>query len=189
MRKLAVALIVLIVLAVAADRVGAAVGQHELAKQLKSKMDLSQEPTVKVHGIPFLTQVIRGKYSDIEVDADGVSSGRFTDLGVDVNLHGAKAPLGDLLSGSIDKLPVDKVDGHITVTYADLAQASGVAGLTLTKSGAGVRASMPTTVAGKPVTVRPSPTPRSSVVTRCGCRPRRCRSTVRASRPARWRGS
>ncbi len=159
MRKLAVAVIILAVLAVAADRIGAAVGQHELAAQLKSKMDLSEEPAVTVHHIPFLTQVIRGKYSDIEVDAKGVESGRFHDLNLSVNLHGAKAPLGDLLSGSIDNLPVDTVGGEVMVTYDDLARASGVPGMTIKRSGDGVEASVPETIGGRQVTLSAVVTP------------------------------
>lgn len=153
MRKLVVALVVLVVLAVAADRVGAVIAQHELAGQLKDRMRLRHEPSVKIHGIPFLTQVIDGKYTDIEITADGLDADKVSGLSADVDLHGAQAAVGDLLSGKIDSLPVDRIDGTVTVPYGELARASGVAGLQVTRTGDAVRVTVPTTLLGRQVTL------------------------------------
>ena len=169
MRKLIGTLVVLIVLAVAVDRIGALVAQHEVAVQLKKKMDLSDTPKVTIHGIPFLTQVIDGKYDDIQVRAKGLHAEQINDFSANVHLHGAKADIGDLIRGKIDKLPVDRVSGTVDFPYDDLATASKITGLTLSQAGNAVRAQLPTTVAGQAVTltatVQPELTVQNSVPT------------------------
>ncbi|HZB29380.1 MAG TPA: DUF2993 domain-containing protein, partial [Streptosporangiaceae bacterium] len=68
MRKvLLVLLFVLIIVVIAADRVGVAVAQDQIAKQVAAQNDLPSKPDVKIHGIPFLTQAIGGNYQRIDV--------------------------------------------------------------------------------------------------------------------------
>jgi DUF2993 family protein len=57
MRKLLIAVIILVGLLVAADRVGAVVASHEIASQVQTAYNLPSKPSVTVRGFPFLTQV------------------------------------------------------------------------------------------------------------------------------------
>ncbi|TDE26813.1 DUF2993 domain-containing protein [Nonomuraea mesophila] len=97
MRKLLVALIVLIVLLVAVDRVAVAGVQRDLANRIAAATDLSGKPTVTIEGIPFLTQALSGHYPEVRFDLGTLTYG-----GVPVeNLRGAAydvtAPLADVL--------------------------------------------------------------------------------------------
>lgn len=151
MRRLLIALVVLALLAVAADRVGVVVAQRALAGQIRTELGLQQTPTVTIHGIPFLTQAVRGRYSDVQVVLPDVDSGPLQDIGVDARLLGVRAPLADVLRRRIDEVPVDRITGDLTIGYDDLARASGISGLRIVREGDALRLSGSVEVAGRQV--------------------------------------
>lgn len=63
---------VLAVLAVliAGDRVANAVAQNVLATQLQSELSTPTKPDVSIGGFPFVTQVLGGSFSSVQVTAD-----------------------------------------------------------------------------------------------------------------------
>lgn len=63
---------VLAVLAVliAGDRVANAVAQNVLATQLQSELSTPTKPEVSIGGFPFVTQVLGGSFSSVQVTAD-----------------------------------------------------------------------------------------------------------------------
>ncbi len=63
---------VLAVLAVliAGDRVANAVAQNVLAGQLQSELSTPTKPEVSIAGFPFVTQVLSGSFSSVQVTAD-----------------------------------------------------------------------------------------------------------------------
>ena len=63
---------VLAVLAVliAGDRVANAVAQNTLATQLQSELSTPTKPEVSIGGFPFVTQVLGGSFSSVQVTAD-----------------------------------------------------------------------------------------------------------------------
>jgi hypothetical protein len=150
-RRLLIALVVLALLAVAADRVGVVVAQRALAGQIRTELGLQQTPTVTIHGIPFLTQAVRGRYSDVQVVLPDVDSGPLQDIGVDARLLGVRAPLADVLRRRIDEVPVDRITGDLTIGYDDLARASGISGLRIVREGDALRLSGSVEVAGRQV--------------------------------------
>lgn len=151
MRKLLVGLVVLVVLLAVADRVAAAYANRRLAAQVKTELELQQDPTVRVHGIPFLTQALRGRYSDVRVRIPDYDSGPLQNIVIDARLQGVRAPLGDVLNGRLDDVPVDKITGDLTIGYDDLARASGISGLRITREGDTLRVSGSVTVLGRQV--------------------------------------
>lgn len=148
MRKAVIALVVAIVVLIGLDRGGWAVTNYALEGQLKTQLKLDKKPKARVHGIPFLTQVIGGKYDNIEVDAKDVSAGRLAHVDADVHLHGAHVPLGKLLGWNIDKIPVDHATAQVTVPYSELARLSDVPGLTAKAHGDAVTLTAPLTGLG-----------------------------------------
>ena len=135
MRRLVIALVVLIGLLAVADRVGVAVADRVLATQIQDQLGLTERPDVSIHGIPFLTQAVRGHYSDVRVRIPDVDSGKLENIAVDARLQGAHIALGDALRRQVDQVPVDRITGDLTVGYADLARASGISGLRITRQG------------------------------------------------------
>lgn len=151
MRRLLIALVVVIGLLAAADRVGVLIAQRVLAGQIRTQLDLQETPDVGIRGIPFLTQAIGGRYSEVRVLLPDVDSGPLQNIGVDARLLGVRAPLGDVLRRQIDEVPVDRITGQLTIGYADLARASGISGLRITRGGDALRLSGSVEVLGRQV--------------------------------------
>jgi hypothetical protein len=139
MRRVVIAVGILAVLLVVADRISAVLGARAVAKQVRSSLQTSTEPEVDVRGFPFLTQAIGGKYKDIRVRIDDATAGPLRAVDVDADLRGVHAPLSEVLGGKLDSVPVDDVTGTVSVTYADLARASNIPGLTITPADGGLR--------------------------------------------------
>jgi DUF2993 family protein len=151
MRRLLIVLVVLAALLVAADRVGVAVAQNRLASEIQQQLDLDAKPDVSIRGIPFLTQAIRGTYKDIRVQLPDVDAGDVRDLAVDARLQGAHVSLSDALGGNVDRIPVDQISGTLLIPYDQLALASGISGLTITREGDSLRLTGSVQVLGRPI--------------------------------------
>jgi hypothetical protein len=75
---------------------------------------------VKIHGFPFLTQLLRQRFSDIEVTVDHYRNRGLEADHLDVHLHGASIGLGDVTSGSGATVPVKHIDGVARLDYSTL---------------------------------------------------------------------
>lgn len=118
MRKvLLVLLFVLIVGLIAADRVGVAVAQDQIAKQVAAQNDLPRKPDVKIHGIPFLTQAIGGDYKKIDVGIGELTQQGVTLEDVKVELTDVKAPLRDVLNGDASNVVAGTATASAIVPY------------------------------------------------------------------------
>jgi len=91
-RKLIIAVLVIVALAVAADFGAAAAAEYTVAKQMRQQLHLAGDPSVRINGFPFLTQAVTGHYTAIDIEASGVSSDPLHDLDVQATLHNVDAP-------------------------------------------------------------------------------------------------
>jgi hypothetical protein len=114
------ALLALVILAVAADRLSLVVAQHAVATQLQASGGLSTRPDVSIRGMPFLTQAFAGKYDDVEVSTSGVTAGGGRLSRLDVTLRGVQLPLADALTGMVSEVPVDSLRATVLMSYADI---------------------------------------------------------------------
>jgi len=151
MRRLLIVLVVLAALLVAADRVGVVVAQNRLASEIQQQLELDAKPDVSIRGIPFLTQAIRGTYKDIRVQLPDVDAGDVQDLSVNARLQGAHVSLSDALGGNVDRIPVDQISGTLLIPYDQLARASGISGLTITREGDSLRLTGSVQVLGRSI--------------------------------------
>jgi hypothetical protein len=151
MRRLLIVLVVLAALLVVADRVSVVVAQSVLAGQIEQQLDLDRKPDVSIRGIPFLTQAVGGTYKDIRVQLPDVDAGDVQDVAVDARLQGARVPLSDAVGGNVDQIPVDRISGTLGIPYDQLARASGISGLTITRNGDALRLSGSVRVLGRTV--------------------------------------
>ncbi len=149
MRRLTIVLVVLLLLLVVVDRVAAFAAGSMAGGALRDDLHLQDKPSVTVHGWPFLTQVAAGRYDDIQITAHGVDVSGLPGLSVDVRLVGAHLSAGDLIHRRLDAVPVDRVQGAVTVPYDDIASASKVPGLRLHQDGDAVVLTAPLTVFGQ----------------------------------------
>jgi hypothetical protein len=150
-RRVLISLVILVGLLVVADRVSVVVADRAVAKQVRTELSADQDPSVHIHGFPFLTQAIRGRYGDVGVRIPDVTSGPLQNVTVDARLRGVHAPLSDLIAGRVDRVPVDQITGTAAVGYADLARASGIPGLTVTPVSGALRVAGQVTALGQPI--------------------------------------
>lgn len=133
LRKLLIAFVALVVvLVIAADRVGAHVAAHVLAGKLETDEHLPSRPSVTISGIPFLTQAVHGHYSDVKVTShDYVTKDHVQLDTMTVHLMGVHIPLSHVIDGSVKTVPVDRVSGTVSVSFVDLEAYLASHGITL----------------------------------------------------------
>jgi hypothetical protein len=123
MRKvLLVFLLVVIIVVIAADRIGVAVAQDQIAKQVAAQNDLPRKPDVKIHGIPFLTQAIGGNYEKIDVDVGQLSQQGVTLGDVRIELTDVQAPLSDVINGDSSNVVAGTATASAVVPYGEVKQ-------------------------------------------------------------------
>jgi hypothetical protein len=137
-KALLVVVLLLLGLAVAADRVAVNIAEDKVATQVAEKGSLHGTPAVDITGFPFLTQAVAGRYDDVRIALTAEELGQPAGTRADIALHGVQVPLSDVLSGSVNRVPVDRIDGTATISYELLsAQLGGDA--TLHPEGDGLR--------------------------------------------------
>lgn len=151
MRKTVTTLLVLLVVLIAADRIGVLVAQRAVAAQLRSSGELSVQPDVSIKGVPFLTQALRGRYSSIEVRARDVTAGGSRFSTFDASLAGVRLPLTSVLSGSVTSVPVEELSSTVVLSYDDLQQRLAKRRLVLAPAGDLLRVTGSVTVLGRTV--------------------------------------
>jgi hypothetical protein len=127
-----VVLVVLLLLglaAVVADRACAGLAERRASEYLSEPF--GRPPTVRVHGTPFLTQALRGRYGEIEVSGDGLRLGEISGATLTAHLYDAILPPRELLGGRTTSLPCAHVAGQIVLPYSEVARISRIPGLTL----------------------------------------------------------
>ncbi len=127
-----VVVVVLVGLLVGADYGLAAAAEYQVSKKMRSELNLADDPSVDIHGFPFITQAIAGDYHDITVNATGVpAKNTLRDLEVDADLHDVRVRLSDLLSGNVSQVRVDEVDGQVKVKASDIGRLLNIPDLTI----------------------------------------------------------
>jgi hypothetical protein len=132
LKRALITLIVLVVVLVAADYGAAAAAEYQVSKQLRTQLNLADNPAVAIHGFPFITQALGGDYHEIQVSAQGVPvKNTIRDLQIDATLREVRVGLGQLLSGSVRTIQIGKVDGQVQVHASDLGRLLGIPDLTI----------------------------------------------------------
>lgn len=130
-----IALVVVAIVAVLAimllltDRVLAGVAERRASDYLSEPF--GHPATVRVHARPFLTQALRGRYSDVEV-VGGLRIGEINGASLVAHLTNAYLPLHELLGGRARELPCEHVRGRLLLPYSELARIARIPGLRLT---------------------------------------------------------
>ncbi|MFD5830763.1 DUF2993 domain-containing protein [Lentzea sp. NPDC060358] len=123
---LIITVIVLGVLLVAADFALAAAGEYQIAQRMREKLQLNEDPAVRINGFPFILQALRGDYQHVEIRAYGVpikdeqQGVDLRDLDVEADLLHTRVELSDLLAGNVSKATIDTVRGSVRIKALDL---------------------------------------------------------------------
>ncbi|HUQ58351.1 DUF2993 domain-containing protein [Lentzea sp.] len=123
---LVITVIVLGVLLVAADFALAAAGEYQIAQRMREKLQLDEDPSVRINGFPFILQALRGDYQHVEIRAYGVpikdeqQGVDLRDLDIEADLLHTRVELSDLLAGNVSKATIDTVKGSVRIKALDL---------------------------------------------------------------------
>jgi len=146
-RTLLVVLVLLVGLAVLVDRVGVGIAEDRVARLVAERGQLAGQPDVRIEGFPFLTQAVAGRYEDVRISLTADDLAQPEGTRADVSLRGVEVPLSDVLSGSVQEVPVERVEGTATLSYELLSEELGP-GTTLTWAGDQLRVEHTVEVAG-----------------------------------------
>jgi hypothetical protein len=124
-RALLILLLVLAVLLVVVDRVGVAIAEDRVAEGIAEEAGLDDPPVVDVVGFPVLDEAVRGRYDEVRIAFTAADLGQPEGTEADVVLRGVEVPLGALLDGAVQRVPVERIDGTATLSYQLLAAQLG----------------------------------------------------------------
>jgi len=122
MRKLLIALVILVVLFIAVDRIGVVLAEDQIASRIATAYNLPTDPGVSITGFPFLTQVVTGNYQQIDVTADQVQADGATLHDLNVHLTGVHATISQLLGSGTSTVTADRAAGSALVGWATVDQ-------------------------------------------------------------------
>jgi hypothetical protein len=121
-------------IAVLADFSAAAYAEYRVSRALRANADLTSDPAVTFHGFPFVAQVIRGSYRDIEISAEEVRPDTQRDTRVQATLREVNMPLQHLIDGSVRTVHAGAVDVRTWLDSTELGQMLGIPDLQLSTS-------------------------------------------------------
>ena len=104
MRKLLIALVVLVVLLVAADFGARAYAEYRAAQSIDQQGGGQVDSDVSIDGFPFLWQAVRGEYPQVVVTATTSRQGAVAGARAEADLQDVTLPLSDVMGGTVDNL-------------------------------------------------------------------------------------
>jgi hypothetical protein len=147
MRRLLISLVVIVGLLVVADRVALTAAERNVANRIQVEQHLSSRPDVTIRGFPFLTQLVAGDYHDVDVTVHGLHAGSLAVSRLTAHLHGVHVSFGDVIAQHVKRVPIDRADAEVVLTYADLDTFLSGRGIQLSPAGSGA-VTVTATVAG-----------------------------------------
>jgi hypothetical protein len=121
-RRILISLAVLVAVLVGADFGLAAFAEHTVSQKARRQLALSDDPSVTIHGFPFVTQALSGDYNHISLSASGVPIKNLKDVDVNAELDDVRAPLSDLVAGNTSAINIGKLKAQVTMKASDLAK-------------------------------------------------------------------
>ena len=141
----AIAVVALVGLLVAADRVTAALAESAVAKRIDQQspfVGTNSKAHVSINGFPFLTQALAGRYDDIQVTGSALTIDQVNGVDLEAHMHGVHVPLSNAINRDVKSLPIDHVNATATVPFAEAARLTGINGLQLSDNHGALRVSL-----------------------------------------------
>jgi LmeA-like phospholipid-binding len=128
-RRLLIALAILVVLLVGADFVLRAVAEHAVATELQKSLQLSARPSVSLGGFPFLLHLAEGRFPSASAQAKGLDAGDLAFASVDLSFRDLRASTGSLFAGRSTDVRARSGSGSATMTGAEATAALHARGI------------------------------------------------------------
>jgi hypothetical protein len=153
MQKLLIGIVVLLVLAVAADFGAARLFESRVTEALQRKYGLSERPIVQVRDFPFLPHLASGRFSTIDLAATDASTRSISIAALELHMRDVRVPRSVLLGGS-GVVRVARTDGEVKLSQAELNRllADRLQGGSLTLEAGRVRLRLTTQILGRSLT-------------------------------------
>jgi hypothetical protein len=153
-RKLLIAVVILLILGVAADFAAARVFEDRVTDTLQREYDLDRRPVVQVRDFPFLPHLATGRFSTVDVAATDVRARGVNAARLVLHLHDVRVPR-DVLLGEPGGVDVGRADGQVELTEAEVNRllARQLPGASLAVGQDGVRVRLRTELLGQPLEV------------------------------------
>ena len=119
MRKLLIAVVVLVVLGAVADFAAARIFEGRVTDALQREYDLGRRPVVQVRDVPFLPHLATGRFSTIDLAATDARAKGVTAAELQLTLHGVRVPR-EVMLGEPGRVTVERADGTIELTEAEV---------------------------------------------------------------------
>lgn len=120
MRRWLIVTAVVIGLLVVADRVAVVAAQDVVAGRIQADQHLSARPDVSIHGFPFLTQALGGRYGDVTLTMHDLHDTAVAVRTLTVDLRGVHVPLGAVTSQHLSRVPVDRASAKVLLSFAGI---------------------------------------------------------------------
>ena len=145
-----------VLLALVVDAGARAGAERSAAGRIQATAALEARPDVRIRGLTFLPQLLRGRYSRVGISLDDFTQEGLRLSRVHVDLVDVTVPVDELVSGTANRVLVDRTAGQARISYEDLNRFLQQDGQPFTVSagaagGAHVQGTV--TVAGNPVQV------------------------------------
>jgi hypothetical protein len=119
MRKLLIAVVVLVLLGAVADFAAARIFEDRVTEALQREYDLGRRPVVQVRDFPFLPHLATGRFSTIDVAATDATAKGINAAQIKLTLHGVRVPR-EVMLGEQGRVTVERADGTIELTEAEV---------------------------------------------------------------------
>ena len=124
MRKLLIAVVVLVLLGAVADFAAARIFEDRVTEALQREYDLGRRPVVQVRDFPFLPHLATGRFSTIDLAATDATARGITAAQLKLTLHGVRVPR-EVMLGEPGRVTVDRADGTVELTEAEVNRLLG----------------------------------------------------------------
>ncbi|HUK70471.1 MAG TPA: DUF2993 domain-containing protein [Streptosporangiaceae bacterium] len=122
MRKLLILFVVLVILLVAADRISAYVAQRKIASRVAASYHFPTQPTVHIKGFPFLTQVVAGRYKEVDITLSSLTAGGMQMRDLHARFTGVNAPLNRVIGNGQGSMTADRAAATAFIPFASVQQ-------------------------------------------------------------------
>ena len=119
MRKLLIAVVVLVLLGAGADFAAARIFEDRVTDALQREYDLGRRPVVQVRDFPFLPHLATGRVSTIDVAATDAKAKGVNAAQLQLTLHGVRVPR-EVMLGEGGRVTVERADGTIELSEAEV---------------------------------------------------------------------
>jgi hypothetical protein len=119
MRRLLIAVLVLVLLGAVADFAAARIFEDRVTEALQREYDLGRRPVVQVRDFPFLPHLATGRFSTIDLAATDATARGINAAQLKLTLHGVRVPR-EVMLGEPGRITVDRADGTIELNEAEV---------------------------------------------------------------------